>query len=84
MRLPIIKHLVNFIEENDVDYIHETIEVLEYLAEAKGITDDELDAIGEFLSNLYGAIEVQNDITEGSTKKDALNHFMKRVTGSIN
>ena len=29
MKIPIIKHLVNFVETNDEDYIHETIEVLE-------------------------------------------------------
>ena len=29
MKLPVIKHLTQFIEENDQDYIIETIEVLE-------------------------------------------------------
>ena len=43
MRLPIIKHLSNFIQENDSDYITETLEVLESLIDARGIKDDELD-----------------------------------------
>ena len=83
MRLPIIKHMVYFIQENDEDYVNETIETLEALTEAKGIKDEEMDVIGEILSNLYGAVEVNSAIREGKSEKDALNDFMKRVTGSI-
>ncbi|MGB2274659.1 MAG: DUF6952 family protein, partial [Schleiferiaceae bacterium] len=39
---------------------------------------------GELVSNLYGAVEVQKEISNGVAKKDALNGFMKRVLGSIN
>lgn len=84
MRLPIIKHLVQFIDENDSDYIEETISVLENLAENPTIKDEEIDVIGELLSNLYGALEVSQSIEDGTNKKDALNSFMKRVQGSIN
>ena len=83
MRLPIIKHIVEFVDKNDEDWVVETIELLEYLSEAKGIKDEELDVIGELLSNLYGAMEVSKEIKEGKSQKDALNEFMKRVTGSI-
>ena len=83
MRLPIIKHLTEFIEKNDEDYLIETIEVLEYLTEAKGIKDKELDVIGELISNMYGALEVQKEIKNGTPEKDALNNFMKRVLGAI-
>jgi hypothetical protein len=83
MRLPIIKHLVEFIEQNDADYIEETISVLEHLTENSNIKDQEIDVIGELLSNLYGSIEVVNDIEDGENKKNALNKFMKRVQGSI-
>ncbi len=83
MRLPIIKHVVGFIDTNDEDWVIETIELLEHLTEAKGIKDEELDVIGELLSNLYGALEVHKDIKEGTAERDALNTFMKRVTGSI-
>ena len=83
MRLPIIKHMVHFIQENDEDYINETIETLEALTEAKGIKDEEMDVIGEILSNLYGAVEVNSAIRDGQSEKEALNEFMKRVTGSI-
>lgn len=83
MRLPIIKHTVQFINENDEDWVQETIELLEHMSEAKGIKDEELDVIGELLSNLYGALEVHKDVKSGTSEKDALNQFMKRVTGSI-
>lgn len=83
MRLPIIKHTLEFIEKNDEDFIHETIEVLENLIDAPGIKDEELDVIGELLSNLSGALEVQTEIRNGKAKREALNDFMKRVTGSI-
>jgi len=58
MRLPVIKHTVAFIEENDEDFVIETMDVLEHLIEAPGIKDEELDVIGELLSNLSGALEV--------------------------
>jgi hypothetical protein len=83
MRLPIIKNVLDFIESNDEDYIHETIQVLESLAENPRLKDEELDVIGELLSNLYGGIEVQNSIKNGVEKKTALNEFMKRVSNSI-
>ncbi|PUV23128.1 MULTISPECIES: DUF6952 family protein [Sphingobacterium] len=82
MKLPVIKHLTEFIEQNDVDYILETIETLEALTEAP-LKDEELDVIGELISNLYGAVEVDKLIKEGNSKKDALNMFMKRVLGAI-
>jgi|TARA_R110002126_G_scaffold124451_4_gene266527 hypothetical protein len=83
MKLPVIKHLTNFIEENDQDYILETIETLEALTEVPSLKDEELDVIGELISNLYGAVEVDKMIKQGTPKKEALNAFMKRVLGSI-
>lgn len=83
MKLPIIKHLTQFIENNDEDYINETIETLENLTEAPGMKDEELDVLGEVLSNMYGAIEVNKLMREGMDEKNALNAFMKRVLGSI-
>ncbi|MEO8933540.1 MAG: hypothetical protein ABI295_04470 [Xanthomarina sp.] len=83
MKLPIIKHLTQFIEDNDEDFIIETIETLEALTEVPSLKDEELDVIGELISNMYGAIEVNKLIKEGAPKKEALNSFMKRVLGSI-
>ena len=83
MKLPIIKHVTQFIEENDDDFILETIETLESLTEVSSLKDEELDFIGELLSNFYGAIEVSKMIKSGVPQKEALNSFMKRVLGSI-
>tara|TARA_B100000795_G_scaffold214149_1_gene167856 strand:- start:16344 stop:16601 length:258 start_codon:yes stop_codon:yes gene_type:complete len=83
MRLPVIKHLNTFIQENDQDYVLEAIETLENLTESSAIKDDELDVIGELLSNMYGALEVNTAIKAGKPEKEAMNEFMQRVTGSI-
>ena len=83
MKLPVIKHLTQFIEDNDQDYLIETIEVLEALTEVSSLKDEELDVIGELISNMYGALEVHKMTQNGKDKKVALNDFMKRVLGSI-
>ncbi|MEM9895990.1 MAG: hypothetical protein AAF789_06435 [Bacteroidota bacterium] len=83
MRLPLIKHIIDFVDKNDEDWINESIELLEHLAEAPGMKDEELEVIGELLSNLYGSLEVAGEIKKGAPKKEALNGFMKRVMGSI-
>lgn len=83
MRLPLIKHINAFIEQNDADFVQETIDTLENLIESDNIKDEELDVIGELLSNFYGALEVNAMIEQGKPQREALNEFMKRVTGSI-
>lgn len=83
MKLPVIKQLTQFIEDNDQDYLIETIDVLEALTEIPSLKDEELDVIGELISNMYGALEVHKMIQGGMDKKEALNAFMKRVLGSI-
>lgn len=83
MRLPLIKHLTEFIEQNDRDFVIEAIETLEFLTESENLKDEELDVIGELISNMYGAVEVQEMMDSGTSKKEALNAFMQRVLGSI-
>lgn len=83
MKLPVIKHMTEFIEANDQDYVIEAIEVLEALTEVPSLKDEELDVIGELISNLYGSLEVHKMIQAGTPKKEALNGFMSRVLGSI-
>ena len=83
MKIPIIKQLTTFIENNDEDYINEALEVLEDLTEVSSLKDEELDIIGELISNMYGALEVHKEIKKGIPKKEAMNGFMKRVLGSI-
>ncbi|MBS9523344.1 hypothetical protein KIH41_14675 [Litoribacter ruber] len=83
MRLPIIKHVLGFIEENDEDWVNETIELLESMTEIPSLKDEEIEVMGELLSNLYGTLEVHKMIKDGMDKKEAMNAFMKRVMGSI-
>ena len=84
MKLPIIRQLSNFIEKNDEDYIHETIEVLEDLTEVSSLKEDELNVIGELLSNLYGSLEVVKAMREeGISQRESIKKFMDRVLGSI-
>tara|TARA_B100000900_G_scaffold372110_1_gene351796 strand:+ start:352 stop:606 length:255 start_codon:yes stop_codon:yes gene_type:complete len=80
MRLPVIRHLVEFTLDNDKDYLEETLDVLEHLIDARGIKDEELDLIGELMSNIIGALEVTENIKKGVNKREALNAFMKKVT----
>ena len=82
MKLPVIKQVVEN-KEFDEDYIEETIEVLLCVSEARGLKDEELEVIGELISNLSGAQEVMSDIKKGTPQREALNGFMKRVMGSI-
>lgn len=83
MRLPLIKHIVEFIDENDSDFVLEAISLLEHISDAKGIKDEEIDTIGELLSNMYGALEVNKMVAGGMQPREALNSFMKRVTSAI-
>lgn len=83
MKLPVIKHLTQFIEDNDQDYVIEALEVLEALTEVPSLKDEELDVVGELISNMYGALEVHKMIKGGMEKKEALNAFMMRVLGAI-
>ncbi len=82
MRLPIIKQIIES-GEFDEDYLDEAIEVLLVVSEAKGMKDEELEVIGELISNISGAQEVMMEFKKGIPQRDALNGFMKRVVGSI-
>lgn len=83
MRLPIVKKVVQFIDENDSNQVEQAVDLLTDIAEARGIKDEEMVVIGELLSNMFGGLEVTQAVKEGATPKQALNDFMKRVMGSI-
>ncbi len=80
MKLPVIRHLQ---KNNDKLKLEHTIEVLESFTEHRSVTEEEMDVIGELISNLCGAIEVNNMIENGTSEKDACNNFMQKVVGSI-
>ena len=82
MRLPIIKQLVES-GGFDEDYMEEAVEVLLSISEARGVKDEEMEVIGELISNISGAQEVMREIKKGTPQKEALNGFMKRVVGAI-
>ena len=83
MRLPVIRSFTEFIEQHGTEKVEAAIEVLEHTAEMRGMKDEELEAVGEIISNLIGALQVTEDVKSGTSRSDALNNFMKRVLGSI-
>jgi hypothetical protein len=66
-----------------VEEIETAIKVLESTSEAASLKSEEVDVIGELISNMCGALEVHQLIAEGMPEKDAANTFMKKVLGSI-
>ena len=80
MKLPVIRHLQR---NNELEKLENTIEVLESFTEHRSVTDEEMDVIGELISNLCGAVEVQQMINNGADEKSAANEFMQKVIGSI-
>ena len=61
--------------------IVETIETLEALTEVPSLKDDELDVIGELISNMYGSLEVHKMIKSGIPQKDALKGLYETGVG---
>lgn len=80
MKLPVIRHLQR---NNSTAKLESCIEVLESYCEYNRITDEELDIIGELITNLCGAVEVHQMIQDGMPERDAANIFAQKVLGSI-
>ena len=80
MKLPLIKQIQR---SATAEEINTTIKVLENISEVPSLKPDDIDVIGEMISNLCGALEVHESISNGLSEKDALNAFMKKVLGSI-
>ena len=80
MKLPVIRHLQ---KNNDAEKLQHTVEVLESFTEHRSVKDEEMDVIGELITNLCGAIEVHKMIDDGVPERDAANNFVKKVMGSI-
>lgn len=80
MKLPVYKNL----QKNcSFEEMENALTVLEAYAESPAVKEDERNAIGEIISNICGAIEMKSLIENGMEERDAANHFMKRVLGSI-
>ncbi|MCG2431055.1 DUF6952 family protein [Aequorivita xiaoshiensis] len=80
MKLPVIRHIQR---NNSSEQIESCIEVLESFSEYNRITDEELDVIGELITNLCGAVEVHKMIEDGMPEREAANAFAQKVIGSI-
>ena len=80
MKLPVIRHLQ---KNNDVQQLETTLEVLESFCDHRSVSEQEMDVIGELVTNVCGAIEVHKMIEDGMPERDAANNFVKKVLGSI-
>ena len=80
MKLPVIRHLQR---NNTTAQLESCVEVLESFSEYNRITDEELDVVGELITNICGAIEVHQMIEKGMPERDAANAFAQKVLGSI-
>lgn len=80
MKLPVIRQIQRSCTAAEIET---AIAVLENTSEAASLKPEEVDVIGELISNMCGALEVHQMITDGMPEKDAANAFMKKVLGSI-
>lgn len=80
MKLPVIRHLQR---NNEAEKLESALEVLENFSEHRSVSDQEMDVIGELITNICGALEVHQMIGEGVPERDAANGFAKKVLGSI-
>jgi hypothetical protein len=84
MRLPVIKAVASDDSITEQE-LNNTVRVLEIISESRGTRSEELDVIGELISNIEGAKIVIDDHRHyGTPLKEALNKFMKRVINSVN
>ncbi|WP_018676294.1 DUF6952 family protein [Riemerella columbina] len=80
MKLPVIRQ---FYQNNTPENLAATLEVLEAFTEFRGVSDEEMNVVGEMITNICGAMEVHHSVEEGMAEKDALNAFAQKVMGSI-
>ncbi len=80
MKLPVIRHMQR---NNSTAQIENCIEVLESFSEYNRITEEEMDIIGELITNLCGAVEVHKMIEDGMPEREAANAFAQKVISSI-
>lgn len=80
MKLPIIRQAYQNADEAKLEA---ALEVLEAISEARGLSEEELNVIGELITNICGAIEVHGMVNSGMKVSEALNAFAQKVMGSI-
>ena len=83
MKLPVIRTIASN-RNIQIKDIETAINILETIGMSRGITRQELNVIGELLSNLEGAkIVIDEHRHHGVPLKDSLNKFMQRVINSV-
>ncbi|MBW8359106.1 MAG: hypothetical protein K0M63_04795 [Weeksellaceae bacterium] len=80
MKLPIIRQ---FYQNQSVENLEKTLEVLESFSEFRGTSEDDLNVVGELITDICGALEVHQNVKNGMSERDALNGFAQKVLGSI-
>ncbi|WP_421945634.1 DUF6952 family protein [Pedobacter sp.] len=80
MKIPVIRQLF---QNTTPQQLETTLEVLETFCEFRGVSEHEVDVAGEMITNICGALEVHQMVSEGTAEKDALNAFGQKVMGSI-
>lgn len=80
MKLPLIRQ---FYQNQTPENLEKTLEVLESFTEYRGVSDEDLNVVGELITNICGALEVHQQVKNGVAEKDALNGFAQKVMGSI-
>ncbi|VXB45945.1 MULTISPECIES: DUF6952 family protein [Chryseobacterium] len=80
MKLPVIRQ---FFQNQTPENLEKTLEVLESFTEFRGTTEEDMNVVGELITNICGALEVHANVQNGMSEKDALNSFAQKVLGSI-
>ncbi|HTO14236.1 MAG TPA: hypothetical protein VLZ83_00580 [Edaphocola sp.] len=80
MKLPIIRQAY---KNATPEELTATLSVLEAITEARGVTDEEMNVIGELITNICGALEVHQLVKDGKRESEALNVFAQKVIGSV-
>ncbi|MCZ2084512.1 MULTISPECIES: hypothetical protein [unclassified Kaistella] len=80
MKLPVIRQ---FYQTQSVENLEKTLEVIEAFSEFRGTTEEDLNVVGELITNICGALEVHANVANGMAERDALNSFAQKVLGSI-
>lgn len=80
MKIPVIRQ---FVQNSSPEQLEATLEVLEAFCEFRGVSEGEIDVAGELITNICGALEVQQMVKDGAAETAALNAFGQKVMGSI-
>jgi len=80
MKLPVIRHLQ---KGTTPEQLESTLEVLELFSEHRSVTEEEMDVVGELITNICGALEVHGNVAQGMSGVEAANAFAQKVMGSI-